>query len=761
MVSLDIESIGPQLRKIRISQLDPALLDNVLELAADHGFEFTFASSGDLDFLFRIYQAEKVKNKRGNKELKRAENLILTLAGLYFGAEARAGGERTRSEEKRQKPRFDILESELSLSRRVKELFESIGISDEKDMKNAVGLLGEGKVEERIGQVRRCALGDSLARKVFAENPETLSIVRDDDFAEELSAMENKKSMIDSYAASGRGQVPLWADYNQSPNILLVEYKNIYRALGMEGVELDAGPEKEEHLRKMLREFGLRLQQDGNRMLIRGADGKVLVIPEPGMAEDAGPQSIQEGARFDWRVGGEEVSDGEQASTGRILRMIESSILNAAMTGRESDVIVVTGDKRRLNQINQLFGRDIGDHALAAYREIFSRAVRQAAGQGTPHLIRPSMSGDEAIGIIVVKKGTGAAVRSRLQECMEEATETVFGAVAGHDHPLSGAAGMLRRPRDVVEATIDISEPVLVRRIEKGGRSGACAVRADGTDAMILRPDGRREFLAAQVRTTDEQGSASHAPELRRLLNSPTSPQIEYRTAAMGEGERAGGVAFELKLAVEEEAALSRMREALPHTRKGLYEVARNSFGIRGLNTFLGHYGANGLIQRIEDAVGDYARERALEIRRVGSLKYVIVSAGPEEARGLQAFVDGRLREEGILLRTIIRPKAVEGLRPEQIEGEIANGHLGLDWTSGDYERANAAISAMAIGNDGMLGRRRMADLAEVIRFVRAHPEIRNCLDLFTAFRTESISGPSGMGMEGAFSSYIVSQRGA
>ena len=757
MVSLDIESIGPRLRGIRISRLSPELLDGVLELAADQGYELTFASSSDLDFLFRIYQAEKVKGRRGAKALKRAEKLILAINGLYFNKEG--GTERAEHKKEKKRPRFDIMESELAISRRMHNLFESVGITDEREMQQSIALLGEKKVEERIAEALRSKIGPELIRKVLSENPEVLRIVKDGDFSAELSAMENKKGMIDAWKGSHGKVLPVWADYDQSPNILLVEYKNIYRALGMEGWEgISAGPEKGEHLMKMLKELGLIVQERGGALVIKGPEGKALTIP----AREAGadPYAVALKKIGAWHVGMEEDSQGEMVSTGKMLRMIEGVITSNARMGIESDIIVVTGDKRKLNQLNQLFGREVGDQALAAYRKIFESAVLEAAGRGTPFYIRPSMSGDEAIGVIVASKGKGEEVRARLADCLERATGRVLEEVGRKGHPLGEAMRKLRRPRDAVEALVDISEPVLVRRDRETGNM--TAEWPDGSDAMISRPDGSREFLAAQVRTTDEQGSARHAPSLRSLLNTPTSPQIESRTGEVGPDELVSGVAFELKVRVADEAVLKEMQELLPRTGKGLYEVERNSFGIRGMNTFLGHYGANGLIQRIEDAVAEYAAGNGLGIRRVGTLKYVIEGGTAAQAEGLRESVGRQLAAQGMGFEAIASPKSVSLKTSGQIEGAIANGHLGLDWESRDYANANAAISAMALANDEALGRAfGGAEIPEVTSFIRAHPEVRNVLDLFTAFRSPRISGNRGPAMEEAFSGFVMSLRGA
>ena len=55
----------------------------------------------------------------------------------------------------------------MRVSKKMRELFESVGISDERDMQQAIGFLGERKIEERITMARKTTLGEDLLKKVF------------------------------------------------------------------------------------------------------------------------------------------------------------------------------------------------------------------------------------------------------------------------------------------------------------------------------------------------------------------------------------------------------------------------------------------------------------------------------------------------------------------------------------------------------------------------------------------------------------------
>ncbi len=236
MAELDIENIGPQLKRIKISQLQPDLLEGVLELAEEHGYEITITSLSDVHFLFRIYQSEKIKQKKDLKRLKKAEDLILRLAGVYslhHDEERRKEKERQDTDEKRPKARPLALEEDMRVSRKMKELFESVGITDERDMQQGIGFLGEAKIEERISIAKKTTLGPELLKKVFGEHPEELWKIKDDAFLDQMNAMEAKKGIIDAWSGANNQAPPLWADYNQSPSVLLVDFEVILAGLGI------------------------------------------------------------------------------------------------------------------------------------------------------------------------------------------------------------------------------------------------------------------------------------------------------------------------------------------------------------------------------------------------------------------------------------------------------------------------------------------------------------------------------------------------
>ncbi|MBD3210537.1 hypothetical protein GF318_04115, partial [Candidatus Micrarchaeota archaeon] len=487
---------------------------------------------------------------------------------------------------------------------------------------------------------------------------------------------------------------------------------------------------------------------------------------------------LRRGGERRWLVGGEPIQ-GEEVSTGRILRTIEDHVATMARDGIETDTITITADKQRLSQINDLFGMELGDQALDMYREIFRRTVSQATEDvegGTAFLIRPSQSGDELVATAHVGAGNGEEVRARIESLLEQVTDQMFteierGGPHGRYGQLFTAMQNMRSPRRLIGASADVSLPIRVSTDPDG------TVRAtwpDGRDAMIERPDGTREFLTAQVRVTDEQGSARHAPRLREELGARTATELRLadNIPQVGEEETVTGTTLELRLEVADPGVLGDMRGLLSDetltdahrargevaTDKGLAELLRNRFGLRGLNTFMGHYGANYVVNQVEAAVGRFAAGEGINIQRLGTMKYVIEGGTPEQVAALRGFVDARMQEAGLRMRTAEhRIGTVEGATLPDALATVANGHIEADWGPQNYADAGALISTMAMGNDQTLARVLGADhgLEGVVGLVRRNEAIRNVEDLMIALSDPALAGAEGPAMAERFRTYI------
>jgi hypothetical protein len=227
---MDFEPDIRILKKIRIGQLEPGLAREIVELAQSMGHETTITSKTRLDFLLRIYQAEKVREKRSKGALRKAEDLIMRLSSLHFEVMHK---ERSRRKEERKKGIANVpSEVEVPVSKKLTELFSSIGIEDEKTIQKAVALFGEKECIERIELLGMCFLGEEIVKKVFGEHPETFLIASRGDFSSEIEAMESKKSFLD-IARDAKG-LPAWADYEHTPGILLDSYEDIVRLLKLQ-----------------------------------------------------------------------------------------------------------------------------------------------------------------------------------------------------------------------------------------------------------------------------------------------------------------------------------------------------------------------------------------------------------------------------------------------------------------------------------------------------------------------------------------------
>ncbi|MCI0504161.1 hypothetical protein L0Y65_05640, partial [Candidatus Micrarchaeota archaeon] len=555
---------------------------------------------------------------------------------------------------------------------------------------------------------------------------------------------------------------------------------------------------------------------------------------------------------------------GQEADLGTLLRTIEDSVVTMAQGGQESDILVFSGDKSMLNSINNLFGHEWGDIGISAYREIVRLAMLDVARQGDgTFFLRPGTS-DETTTILVVRPGRGEQVRSQIKAAMERATERVFmGADSPYAEAIAAIGPMVIEPRRLVSATGEVSQPVQIRRQENGR---VTATYPDGTSAYVTRPDGKAEFLTHAVTATDDP---AYAGPLRKALKVAAQPnrapallnqetaEVEAawgkRNAPHGESEKAlnarteaalrgngvnpeqatpiqlreaivavareravmadtetvasPSVAFEIRLSIPDRAALGQVQAALPKAGKGVAEVLTNSFGIRALNTFTGHDGANAVINIFDGLVAKYAGGHGLRVRELGTLKYVIEGGTKEQVRQMYADINRQMEAmpeaQRIGFRISDRSPAVTieaGADASTARTRVSNGHMVVErrgraeprgaaagragelpegWTeaqaratdwdgeSKKYSTANAIISAF---NSKMatepflrqlLGEQYEA-LRPVIELVRAKSEIigsdaiRNFEDLIIALRDPRIGGGNGRILEGAFRSFVV-----
>ncbi|VVC04782.1 Calcineurin-like phosphoesterase [Candidatus Bilamarchaeum dharawalense] len=403
-------------------------------------------------------------------------------------------------------------------------------------------------------------------------------------------------------------------------------------------------------------------------------------------------------------------------------------------------------------------------------------ATRKIVGDGVESsgfIIKPPAGqGDELVGIIIVPKGQGKKVRAQLEASVDQATTEV---IAGLD-PNGGLVRSQRwvtNPRQLVEASIDISNPITVTRREDGT---VVALHEDGSDAMVLHPEsGRTGFLATQVTRAEYDGSLSFAPVLmdrlgvKPYVGAANDPRIENAgaTETIPHGE-----AFGIRVQIDERSLYEKRvrpgEEQLPPysdmegylrvTKKGYAEVEDDNFGIRGLNTFLGHDGANGVVRAVDDAVFRYASEHGVKIRRLGTMKYVIEGGSAADVAAVEQFVTEQLHSAGMKLSASTEHAPVDGVGVADALTAISNGHMRLEWGTGNYDAAQAMIASMALGTDEALARLGLDQLPGVVKLVRENPSIRNVEDLLVAFRMTP--EPEGSQLFTDFHEFVLKQGG-
>lgn len=275
------------LKKMRIGSLDPRTREEVVGLVRELGYESAVSGSTSLHLLLRLYKAGREKEKGRRKALEKAEEMIMRLSSLHYEAHEREM--RRKREERKGRPRAWGEPVEMPISRKAKEIFESLGISDERVMAHVIDFLGEKKLEDRAETVSASKLDERTIKAVFGGNPELLLRPDDSDFVSELEGMEAKKSIIDNrYAELGMSE-PVYLRY---PEILTESYHEVARIMELHPVErpepaaleeerrqkLRVAPIRPDDFIKVLRGLGFELKSSGPHRVLAHEDGRVSVV---------------------------------------------------------------------------------------------------------------------------------------------------------------------------------------------------------------------------------------------------------------------------------------------------------------------------------------------------------------------------------------------------------------------------------------------------------------------------------------------------
>jgi predicted RNA binding protein YcfA (HicA-like mRNA interferase family) len=228
-MELDLQE--PLLKRIKIGELAPELRHEVLQLAIEMGHEATITASSRADVLLKLYRTEKAKEKKSQKRLKKAEELILAVSSLQFDRSQQAVA---REEEKKKgKARIPggAIDAMFPVNTAMKRLFESIGITDEKAMISVLEALGDEKTKERIELVKMMQLEEGLVKRIMPLKWAVLQEPNDGAFLQTLERVEVKKEMIDAWAKANSRVPPEEANYNKNPGVLWEDFHTISRML--------------------------------------------------------------------------------------------------------------------------------------------------------------------------------------------------------------------------------------------------------------------------------------------------------------------------------------------------------------------------------------------------------------------------------------------------------------------------------------------------------------------------------------------------
>ncbi len=230
---MNLKHLRPNLEGLKVSKLTSSLLDELLDLSEDVGYDKTIYYSGDLGFILDIY--ELTKKSKDQRLLKKAENMILSLSSLTHDK----GGKKRRKRSKETAKSFKSIsfdsESDMlgiPLNQKIVDVFHSIGIENKAMMRIAVGLLGENKIKDYSEYLLSSELGENLVKAYMKVNPEAILQPSEDLFLLDITTLEKKKQIFDFYKENL--DLPDKLEYEKNPQILQLDLKEIIEALNIE-----------------------------------------------------------------------------------------------------------------------------------------------------------------------------------------------------------------------------------------------------------------------------------------------------------------------------------------------------------------------------------------------------------------------------------------------------------------------------------------------------------------------------------------------
>lgn len=273
------------LRRITFRSLEPRLRDEAEQAAHGLGYESSISGETSLHLLLELYRAEKAKEKGRKEALEKAGDLIMRISSLHYEAHERE----MRRKRESGRPHAWGEPVEMPISKKAKEIFQSLGITDERVMAHIIDFLGEKKLEERAELISASHLDDRTVKAVFGGKPELLLDPDDAGFIAAVEGIEAKKSIIDNrYAELGMIE-PVYLKY---PEILTESYHEVARIMELrpenrpEPAPLEeerrqkvkVAPIRPDDFIKVLRGLGFELKSSGPHRVLAHEDGRVSVV---------------------------------------------------------------------------------------------------------------------------------------------------------------------------------------------------------------------------------------------------------------------------------------------------------------------------------------------------------------------------------------------------------------------------------------------------------------------------------------------------
>ncbi|MEM0437939.1 MAG: hypothetical protein QXU54_01420 [Candidatus Micrarchaeia archaeon] len=358
--------------------------------------------------------------------------------------------------------------------------------------------------------------------------------------------------------------------------------------------------------------------------------------------------------------------------------------------------VVLSSDKSGLSKLNSL-SRRLGDASMDVYVNSLRRLgalIRERYGEDVIIVVqRTSESSDEVYFSLLCKdKGKLASIMNELWKIHDEivtsasAKENLYG-LAIDGIPIEKYLDIigLRNPKQFYNLTIGGSK-IHSLRLENGNwilvneESGKLKRKVvsgvDGSEAfgeMVLNAENEGVKIGYKRRMFHILPKKVTLESLMKMFGIKGRSGILFKTGKVEEGVTPQA-AFEVKVSLDMQKGQQdemlryvfgeKVGDEYYGTRKGLVEVLKNLFGMRGLNTFFGHAGLDAVATAVDEGVAAFmAANTGVEIMHTGPLKYVVVKGWtPAVEAELTNYITKSLQGKKMKMKANINSATVNSL---------------------------------------------------------------------------------------------------